>query len=416
MNLTGRYAMTIRIVCENETGYDPTTGTFTYCDHLFSCDDSLLAKVTRCPKCQNAIRVGTSHRHVWADSGLPVADPNAVKQHARKLAAARQAGSGSSSTSTPERNGRNGRNGGEAKGNGPKNGSNGSNGQTAKPAASGSKPASTKNSHSQTSPTNNNSTSSNKRTSGSGSRNSESGTQSADSKKHVRAIPIVCYNCGTLLPELQPKCPSCMADLSKPAGLASDNLRVRTPVGFHRWLIVTAFAGITRTQLAWGFQVSMIATAVVVTGLMLMLTPPEAHMWIGIGLGVLGLIYAYIVYACYRACTNLGYPLRWWQRRFWLMILWFARRGNWRDDPADDDSRMILDLRDQNINDLTLVQVENLSHCEVLDISGCPVSDRGVKALHFLKGLRCLVLVGTSVSAAEVGRLQKSLPNCWIWR
>lgn len=74
--------MTIRLVCENETGYDPTSGAFTYCDHTFTCDDTLLAKITKCPKCQNSIRVGSSRRHVWLETGQPVADTAAVSHQA----------------------------------------------------------------------------------------------------------------------------------------------------------------------------------------------------------------------------------------------------------------------------------------------------------------------------------------------
>jgi hypothetical protein len=384
--------MTIRIVCENETGYDPTTGTFMYCDHTFTCDDSLLAKVTRCPKCQNSIRVGTSHRHVWADSGKPVADPNTVKQHARKLAAAKNAGPvldpapttnpGKSQGSVAVGAAGNGPNGRREKGKATP-------GQTAPPRAT----ETTRGQPSAARPP----------------------VGAASDGKPRRAAPIKCYNCGTLLQEIQPKCPACLADLSQPAGLGSPSLVVRAPVGFHRWLFTTAFAGVKPTQLFYGWQGLVLALTLVSYGLLMMLLPPQLRPAISIAYGVLAVLYVYVTYACYRACTNLGYPLRWWQRYFWLWVLAFARRRQWSYDPTEEDHRLILDLREQNINDLTLVQVENLTQCEVLDIAGCPVTDRGTRALHYLRNLRCLVLVGTGVSQPEVGRLQKSLPNCWIW-
>jgi hypothetical protein len=387
--------MTIRIVCENETGYDPTMGTFTYCDHTFTCDDSLLAKVTRCPKCQNSIRVGTSHRHVWADSGQPVADPNAVKQHARKLA--ERAPSGKEQANNGKANPAS-----KANGNDPLNAAGPPNSKP--PVASHAKAnvavAETKirNSQGERPPKNN--------TVG----NLVSGNRSE------RPTPIRCYNCGSLLVEQQPKCPSCLADLTLPTGLTNPSLKLRTPVGFSRWLIATAFSGVKPMILAIALHFTVAMFLGVIYGLSVMMSPREALLGLSIAAGFLALLYAYVAYACHRACSDLGYSLRWWQRAFWLWVLHFARKRRWSYDPADEEnSRSILDLREKNINDTTLVQQENLTTSEVIDIAGCPVTDRGTKPLHYLRSLRCLVLVGTPVSKAEVARLQRSLPNCWIW-
>lgn len=386
--------MTIRIVCENETGYDPTTGTFAYCDHTFTCDDSLLAKVTRCPKCQNSIRVGTSHRHVWADTGQPVADPNAVKQHARKLAERSSAPTGKvpngKPTSGPPNTIGTASSGAKTNSNGAPPG----NGKSKPPvvAAKASDPDGARK-----------------------PKPNASGALATGSRTE-RPTPIRCYGCGTLLVEPQPKCPACLADLTLPAGLVNASLKLKNPVGFSRWVVTTAFSGMKPIFLAIALHVTVALFLSVIYGLAMMMSPPEARLGISIGAGVLALLYAYVAYACHRASSNLDYHLRWWQRAFWLWVLHFARKRNWSYDPADEEnSRNILDLRDKNINDGTLVQQVNLTNCEVLDISGCPVTDRGTKPLHYLRALRCLVLVGTAISKSEVARLQKSLPNCWIW-
>lgn len=398
--------MTIRIVCENETGYDPTTGTFAYCDHTFTCDDSLLAKVTRCPKCQNSIRVGTSHRHVWADTGQPVADPNAVKQHARKLAERSPSSTGQVSTGkAPNGKGPTGKAPtGPVSDNGRPNG----NGH----ANSGAKPIATSKGASigVAPPIQAVESSSQPKLKPGVSGSFASGHRSE------RPTPIRCYNCGTLLVEAQPKCPACLADLTVPAGLSGASLKLRTPVGFHRWLVTTAFAGVKPFYLAIGTHVVIGMFLAVIYGLAMMMAPPEARIGISIGAGILALLYIYIAYACHRASSNLSYSLRWWQRVFWLWVLHFARKREWNYEPGDEENRRsILDLRGKNINDATLVQQTNLTNCEVIDIAGCPVTDRGTKALHYLRSLRCLVLVGTAISKAEVARLQRSLPNCWIW-
>jgi len=395
--------MTIRIVCENETGYDPTTGTFTYCDHAFTCDDSLLAKVTRCPKCQNSIRVGTSHRHVWADSGQPVADPNAVKQHARQLAAKeRAAGNGNG-------NGK-GTASGKAAGNG-----NGKDALPPAPADPTAAPQAAAHRDRQSPAKRGSAQGQSTATNVASPRGAKTAAGVSASHRPERPTPIKCYNCGTLLVELQPKCPSCLADLTKPAGMVVDSLKIKNPVGFHRWLFTTAFAGVKPMQLTLGFNGFLLAFVAAIYGLVALSVEPTVLLYVSIGFGVVLLLYAYVFYCCHRACTDLAYPLRWWQRAFWLWVLYFARQRNWSYDPADEGNRPILDMREKNINDLTLVQLENLTQCEVLDIAGCPVSDRGTKPLHFLRHLRCLVLVGTGITHEEVGRLQRSLPNCWIW-
>lgn len=393
--------MTIRIVCENETGYDPTTGTFAYCDHTFTCDDSLLAKVTRCPKCQNSIRVGTSHRHVWADTGQPVADPNAVKQHARKLAERPSSSNGKASNGPSSNHGApNGNGNGKGTGNGKEQSNSG-----VKPIA-----ASKGTSIGVAPPVQNVEPNSQRKLQPRAAGSFETAHRSE------RPTPIRCYSCGTLLVEAQPKCPACLADLAVPAGLSGASLRLRTPVGFHRWLVTTAFAGVTPVYLAIGAHVLMSMFLGVIYGLAMMMAPPEARFGISIAAGILALLYTYVAYACHRASSNLNYSLRWWQRAFWLWVLHFARKREWNYEPGDEENRRsILDLRGKNINDATLVQQTNLTNCEVIDIAGCPVTDRGTKALHYLRSLRCLVLVGTAISKAEVARLQRSLPNCWIW-
>jgi len=399
--------MTIRIVCENETGYDAGTGAFSYCDHTFTCDDSLLAKVTRCPKCQNSIRVGSSHRHVWADSGAPVADPNAVKQHARTLAKSKP---GSSS---------NGRAGSPAETSPQAKTGNGNSHKKMGSAASATPTAAAASSRGGRSEAPLKRPAAARRESQGLDDVASSILDSAGDRPRGKAAPptaIKCFHCGALLQEFQPKCPACLTDLTKPAGLGSNNLKVKNPVGFHRWMLVGVFSGVQPWALSLSIHVLLLLLSSVPVLLTVLLGTQEAAQIVGIGYGVFMLFYLYVAVTCHRTARNLAVPLRWWQRLIWRIPLWFARRKRWNFDPTDAHERVVLDLREKNINDANLVQVENLTLTEVLDLSGCPISDHGTRPLHFLRNLRCLVLVGTAVSAKEVGRLQKSLPNCWIWR
>lgn len=339
--------MTIRLVCENETSYDPQSGTFTYCDHAFSCDDSLLAKVTRCPKCKNPIRVGSSKRHVWADTGQPVADPNAINQHAMKEQA--------------------------SKGEGGK-----------------------------------------KKATASSSPSTRTPSTSARGKAN-RAKPIACPSCGAKLNESHTKCPACLVTVAQPKGLLSSSLIIDRPVGFHRWVLRSVLAGMPPTILGWCAHLLAFAMFVAVCSLAFVgLSRQPAMIISGIAAGI-GLVYIYVYFTCYRTCTNLEFPLRWWQQIFWRQILASGRRRNWIDDPALGRERIILDLRGQKVNDALLITMENITVCEILDLEGCPITDKGTQGLHFLKELRCLVLKGTLVSQLEIARLQKSLPNCWLW-
>lgn len=389
--------MTIRIICENETGYDPTTGSFAYCDHTFTCDDSLLAKVTRCPKCQNSIRVGTSHRHVWADTGKPVADPNVVKQQARKEAERSSANTGPSQNTKAGSNGSgkspaNGQLGGGAK---PTN-SVGRSGTGATRASAAVSSANESNGERRAKPN------------APGSQEPPPGNE--------RTNAIRCPSCGTLLAEPKSKCHSCLTELTTPSGIGITSFKLATPVGFNRWVIASAFGGAKPAHLAIGLHVTVAVLVCVNYGLAMLMSPQSAWAWVSIAAGVIALSYLYVAYACHRACSDLSYSLRWWQRRFWLLVLYFARRKNWSDQPSDEGKRRsVLDFRGQGVNDGTLVQQEQLTKSEVIDVSGCPLTDRGTKPLHYLRNLRRLVLVGTAISKEEVARLQKSLPNCWIW-
>lgn len=332
--------MTIRIVCENETGYDAASGTFSYCDHTFTCDDSLLAKVTKCPKCMNSIRVGSSRRHVWLETGQPVADVKAVSHQAIQQAKQR--------VPSPLD-------------------------ETPKPAAQ------------------------------------------TQRRRQRRVQVAICPSCGTAVSEAQPRCPACRAEIARPKGLTTQSLKITRPVGFHRWVVRTVFSGFSPTLLAWVLHLTILLLGLTVVAIAFFsFSQPVAVGWL-IAVMVIWLAYAYIYFCCYRACTNLGFSLRWWQKIFWNQILNAGRRKNWVVDLTDPRERPVLDMRDQRVNDQLLLQHDSLTTCEVLDLEDCPITDQGAQALHFLKDLRCLIIRGTAISSAERARLQVSLPLCWIW-
>jgi|GEM_PF-1588599 len=352
--------MSIRLVCENEASYDPQSGTFTYCDHSFTCDESLLAKVTKCPKCQNPIRVGSSRRHVWADNGQPVADPNAVNQQAMKEHSGKEPAA---------------------------------KGVDDKQQGPGGKSSSTK------------AASSTQASSSGGTKRSRSKSPKSNA----------CHSCGAPLNESYKKCPACFAPVSQPKGLSSTSLTLKQPIGFHRWVLRTVLAGVPPNILGWGSHLLALGMLIAVSLLAFAFFSRQAAS-IVTGFAVFFVfLYAYVFFTCYRTCTNLDVPLRWWQQIFWHQILGAGRRRGWVYDPALGRERIILDLRGKKVNDDLLVTMENITVCEVLDLQGCPITDKGTQGLHFLKDLRCLVLKGTLVSKLEIARLQKSLPQCWIW-
>ena len=334
--------MTIRIVCENETGYDAASGTFNYCDHTLTCDDSLLAKVTKCPKCMNPIRVGSSRRHVWLETGQPVADAHAVSHQAIQQAQKRVP----SPLDTPEP-------------------------EKKKPVVARRRP------------------------------------------KRVQVA--ICPSCGTSVSEAQPRCPACRAEIVRPKGLSTSSLKISRPVGFHRWVLKTVFSGVNPSIVAWTLHGSILLLGLATVSVaFISFDPPVATGWL-IAVMVVWCCYAYIYFCCYRACTDLSFSLRWWQRIFWNMLLRSGRKKNWVVDATDGRERPVLDLREERISDELLMQNDRLTTCEVLDLENCPISDQGAQALHFLKDLRCLIIRGTAITSKERARLQVSLPMCWIW-
>ncbi len=77
-----------------------------------------------------------------------------------------------------------------------------------------------------------------------------------------------------------------------------------------------------------------------------------------------------------------------------------------------------LQLDSPAVTDAGLINVRQLTRLRLLSIQGSKVTDAGLEHLHGLTNLRTLYLAGTQVTDAGVRELQEALPDCEIswWR
>ena len=99
----------------------------------------------------------------------------------------------------------------------------------------------------------------------------------------------------------------------------------------------------------------------------------------------------------------------------WEVVLLLARQMKWENYDGRLKGRLILDLRNQNVNDETWPAAAGFKDAQVIDVQGCDISDAGLRHLYGHHNLRCLILKETKVSQTGVANLQQALPRVWIW-
>ncbi len=99
----------------------------------------------------------------------------------------------------------------------------------------------------------------------------------------------------------------------------------------------------------------------------------------------------------------------------WTLLLRLARMTGWRKMTAGFARRRILDMRKKPVADDDLLELQDLTECEVLDLEGTQVTDKGLIYLRNLPKLGFVILRRTGVTDAGVHDLQQCLPAAWIW-
>ena len=233
----------------------------------------------------------------------------------------------------------------------------------------------------------------------------------------AKGKPKRCKKCGNLRGGGQ--CPVCHfvePSIENPPPLEDIKIAI---TGFQRWFCNTMNEGISikvleRTaHILFGVLTSVMITACIVS------IAFGVSVWAGPLLLVvvfsLGFLYVGLVLKGHQFLVDPHAQLAWFQKPFWNLILVVARMMNWQKYDARYKGRKVITMHDRRFGDQELADLEGLDACQVLDLEGTCVSDRGLKELYRLKHLHCLVLRGTRVTHQGAFRLQQSFPRLWIW-
>ena len=127
------------------------------------------------------------------------------------------------------------------------------------------------------------------------------------------------------------------------------------------------------------------------------------------------MIYAGLVYKGHQFLRDPNARLTWFQKPFWNLVLILARMMKWQGYDHHLKNRKIIKIHERFFRDHEIMDLEGIKICQVLDLQGTGMTDRGLLHLYGLKNLQCVVLKGTNVTHEGVFRLQQSFPRLWIW-
>ncbi len=192
------------------------------------------------------------------------------------------------------------------------------------------------------------------------------------------------------------------------------------PAGLQRWFCQTMNEGVSIKALEYGAHIGF-----GVLGFGLIMLAVACLFGVGFGrlggvillIGVLSVagLYIGLIYKGHQFLRDPHAKLAWFQRPFWDLMLALSRMMKWEGYDKNLKGRKIITMRDKTFGDTELADLAGLKNCQVLDLEGTNVTDRGLLQLYELSYLRCLVLRRTNVTHEAVFRLQQSHPRIWIW-
>jgi len=228
-----------------------------------------------------------------------------------------------------------------------------------------------------------------------------------------------CKKCGNLVENA--RCTVCFFVDSKFEKLHCPLSDIEIQVaGCQRWLQQTMSEGVSVGLIALAGNLLVGAMAVMLGGI-------SSLFLSGLGLGPVvggGLLFLTIVSTCFylglifKCRQFMRKPvaqLAWFQKPFWLLLLFFARFMKWERYDSALQGRRVISIRDRMFGDYDVMGHKGMKNVQVLDIQGTNLTDQGLLNLYELKHLQCVVLRGTKVSPEAVFRFQQSFPRLWIW-
>ena len=223
-----------------------------------------------------------------------------------------------------------------------------------------------------------------------------------------------CPKCGNLL--MSGKCTDCryVEPQFESATQRLEDIEVR-PAGFQRWFCDIMTEGVSVGVLGIGMHLMAgFMTLIMIVFSVLILEMPWSLI-VALMTVMCAMLYLGMVYKGYQFMRVPGAKLAWFQKPFWNSALVFARMLNWQGYDSRFKGRGIIDKRGVPVSDSEIPAIDNLGRCQVLDLEGTLVTDRGLRPLYGLQNLHCLVLRKTGVTDEGVFRLQQANPKLWIW-
>jgi uncharacterized Zn finger protein (UPF0148 family) len=209
-----------------------------------------------------------------------------------------------------------------------------------------------------------------------------------------------CPGCGRPLLARSVICPSCgyHKGLQRRVDAFEESNEEDQPTGFERWL---------RRQLIEGDDPHAIRSVLVVAGLLLVALGAMLFLIIG---------HTVWLFVAAAGVITAGAWLGWWKLDPWRWMLFANRMIQWRSPVPPFAYRKVLDLRNMQLTDNELGNLQNLSEFEVIDLEGTPVTDAGLPTLYDYRNLQFIILRDTQTTSQGAADLQQALPNAWIWR
>lgn len=189
-----------------------------------------------------------------------------------------------------------------------------------------------------------------------------------------------------------------------------EDIRIK-PAGFQRWLIGILSEGMPISVITSMIHFLLVVMSVGSAALIFFAASGLVRVALFAGLLAVVFFYVALVVKSYEFLRNPHARLAWFQRPFWNLVLWFARRNQW----ASNRDRVVVDKRNTPLTDEEIDKIENLKDVGVLDLEGTLVTDEVFRFFYRMDRLQCLVLKGTAVSHESVFRLQQTKPKLWIW-
>lgn len=208
----------------------------------------------------------------------------------------------------------------------------------------------------------------------------------------------VCVKCNYAHPNL------------KLAAKEIDDIKVK-PAGFQLWMINILSEGMPVVVLTSMVHFLFAVLAVGAAALVWFSTVGLTKVAFMAALLAVVFFYVALVYKSYDLMRNPHARLAWFQRPFWDLVLYLARKRNW----TNQANRVVIDKRGVPLTDDELDKLQGLTEASVLDLQGTQITDDAFRFFYRLDQLQSLVLKDTDVSHAAVFKLQQTKPKIWIW-